>query len=117
MRPSLSRGTALHWSGGPLAPDELDVRPLLLAADRGVGLPLLPPNGHSRRPRNAGGAVAADRLRPRPVPLVHGGGFADPRVRREAVLLRAHDAAHPARRPRAAVLRRRPDRSDPAAGA
>src|SRR5262245_3318845 len=117
MCPSLSGRTALHWAGGPVTSDELDVRSRGPVADRSVGLPLLPPHGDPRLPRHAGRAVAPARLRARPVPVVHGGRVADPRAGRAAVLLHAYEPAHPARRPRAAVLRRRPDRTDPAAGA
>ena len=75
----------------PVAPDQLDVRPCGVPADRGLRVPLLPPGGDAREPRHAGRALAPAGVRARADPRLPRRRLADPCPRRAAVLLRPHD--------------------------
>src|SRR5205085_2946349 len=73
-------------------------------------------NADARGAGPAGTGVAAMALLDRDRSRRAGAQLADRRARRAALLLPPHDAARDPRRPRAALLRTRAERPDPAAG-
>ena len=98
--------------GGNRAELDLELRAAPDGPHRADRVSLLAAGAHARAERPAGSGLAPGGLRPRHRARRHRAQLAGRQARRGQLLLHAHDPARDPRRPRAAVLRRRPDRPD-----